>query len=345
MEKNILFICGSLNQTTMMHKIASHLTNHNCLFTPFYAIGLPGLLAEAGLLDFTILGGNHRRECLKYLQEHNLPIDYRGKNNTYDLVITGTDLLIQQNIRSTPILLVQEGMTEPENFLYHLVKYLKFPRFIANTAATGMSDAYVKFCVASSGYRDLFISKGVKAEKITITGIPNFDNVKENMENDFPSKDFVLVATSSIRETLKMDNRIEFLLQAKEIAGDQQVIFKLHPNENHARARAEIRKVFPQALIYSKGNIGHMIANCSCMVAQTSSVVYMALALNKPLFSYFDNKTLQKLCPIQNGGLSAKNIANVCLHTLTNLPAKQTPARPKRQPHWDWEFSSLRKMQ
>ena len=80
MEKNILFICGSLNQTIMMHKIASHLTNHNCLFTPFYAIGLPGLLAEAGLLDFTILGGNHRRECLKYLQEHNLPlIDYKGK--------------------------------------------------------------------------------------------------------------------------------------------------------------------------------------------------------------------------------------------------------------------------
>ena len=129
----------------------------------------------------------------------------------------------------------------------------------------------MKFCVASSGYRDLFISKGAKAEKITITGIPNFDNVKENMENDFPYKDFVLVATSSIRETLKMDNRIEFLLQAKEIAGDQQVIFKLHPNENHTRAGAEICKVFPQALIYSKGNIGHMIANCSCMVAQTSS--------------------------------------------------------------------------
>ena len=31
-----------------------------------------------------------------------------------------------------------------------------------------------KFCVASEGYRDLFISKGVKPEKIYVTGIPNF---------------------------------------------------------------------------------------------------------------------------------------------------------------------------
>jgi len=40
MKTNILLICGSLNQTTMMHKIFAQLTEFNCYFTPFYADGL-----------------------------------------------------------------------------------------------------------------------------------------------------------------------------------------------------------------------------------------------------------------------------------------------------------------
>jgi hypothetical protein len=47
---------------------------------------------------------------------------------------------------------------------------------LAGTAATGLSDAYHAFCVASEGYRDFFIRKGARPEKIIITGIPNFDN-------------------------------------------------------------------------------------------------------------------------------------------------------------------------
>ena len=33
----IRFICGSLNQTMMMHKIAMQLQEHRCFFTPYYA--------------------------------------------------------------------------------------------------------------------------------------------------------------------------------------------------------------------------------------------------------------------------------------------------------------------
>lgn len=187
MPKNVLLICGSLNQTTMMHKIASHMPENRCYFTPFYAEGLLGWMAETGFLNFTILGGRHRRCTESYLNENRLPVDWGGRAREYDLVITGTDLLIQRNIRGKRLVLVQEGLTEPEGLRFFLVKILKLPRFLANTASTGLSDAYDVFCVASSGYKTLFIRKGVRPEKILVTGIPNFDNVYSYLNNDFPT--------------------------------------------------------------------------------------------------------------------------------------------------------------
>ena len=312
MTANILLICGSLNQTTMMHKISRQLGDFNCFFTPFYADGIIGLATKAGLTNFSILGGQHRKATEKYLQENNLQVDFAGRERKYDLVVTCTDLIIQQNIRSAKIVLVQEGMTEEENFLYFLVRYLKFPRFLANTAATGLSNAYDVFCVASQGYRHLFEHKGVSPDKIVVTGIPNFDNVIEYTKNDFPFHNYLLVATSSIRETMKFDFREHFLQRVKEIAGDQKIIFKLHPNENKRRAISEIRKYFPHDLILQDGNVHQMIANCDMLIAQSSSVIFTALALGKKVYSYLDHNMLRQLLPIQNNGKSNERIAEVC---------------------------------
>ena len=95
----ILFIGGSLNQTTMMHKIARKLDAHACNFSPYYADGLVKILAQAGLLNNTILGGRHYQTTLQYLRENKLPIDMRGRKFEYDLVVTGSDSIIQKNIR------------------------------------------------------------------------------------------------------------------------------------------------------------------------------------------------------------------------------------------------------
>lgn len=170
MSRNVLFICGSLNQTTMMHQIAQRLEGCNTFFTPFFADGPLSLLARTGLLNFTILGGRHRKNTLQYLRAHDLPIDYAGRGRHYDLIVTCTDLITQKIIRETPTVLVQEGIMEAEDWLFPLVKHLKLPRYLANTAATGLSDQYEVFCVASEGYRDDFIRKGVKAHKLIVTG-------------------------------------------------------------------------------------------------------------------------------------------------------------------------------
>lgn len=303
----------------MMHEISKHIQDFDCYFTPFYCDGFLELLRKRNLLDFTILGGSFKEQTINYLTSNNLQIDLNGERHTYDLVFTCSDLVIPRNIRKYKLILVQEGMTDPENFLYYLVKYFKLPRYLASTSMHGVSNYYDKFCVASNGYKELFVKKGANPNKIVVTGIPNFDNAKKFLVNDFPFKHFVLVATSDSRETFKYENRKKFILNALKIANGRQLIFKLHPNENFVRAEKEIKKLAPSAIVYSSGNIGEMIANCDVLITKYSSVVYLGLALGKEVYSDFNLDLIKKLMPIQNNGSSGQKIAKVGLEQISSV--------------------------
>ena len=320
--KNILLICGTLNQTKAMLEIGAQLSDHNCYYTPFYCDGRLLRASQRGQLDFTVLAGPLRERSVKRIREAGVMIDERGEGRDYDLVITCTDLIIQQNIKDKRIVLVQEGLTEPEGILYLMVKHLGIPRIFANTAAFGLSDAYEAFCVASDGARDLFLRKGIRPEKVFVTGIPNFDNARAYLDNEFLHRDFVLVCTSNARETFKRDNRTRFLRNAVAIAGRRPIIFKLHPAERHDRAIREIRAIIPDALILTDGNTEHMIANAAAVVAQYSTVAVTAAILGKEVHSYIDPEVLRRILPIQNEGTSARNIAEVCRGCLDAHPAQ-----------------------
>lgn len=338
--KRILFICGSLNQTTQMHQIARQLMDENeCYFTPYYADGVEDFAAVMGWLDFTVLGGRHLRETNEYLARHNLKVDPRGKANFYDLVVTCSDLIVQKNLRGKRVVLVQEGITEPEGLMYKLVKWFKLPRYLANTAASGLSDAYEVFCVASQGYARHFMRKGVRREKIAVTGIPNFDNMTAFHDNNFPFRDYVLVATTPLRETLRPDDRNSFIRRCVEIAAGRRLIFKLHPTENAKRAAREIKKIAPNALILTDGNLSHMIANAQVVITQQSTSTFVAVALGKEVHTSLNVDDLRRLMPIQNGGTSAAQIARVCARLLhapvretTQIPAKARPRALPEQP-------------
>ena len=310
-ERKILFICGSMNQTTMMHKISQYLTHYDLFFTPFYGDGHVRFLAEHGLLNMTILAGQFRAKTEEYLKSNNLAIDYRGERNNYDLVFLCSDLIVPENIRNKKVILVQEGMTDKTNVFYYLSKLIKLPRYMAGTAINGQSHAYDYFCVASEGYKNFFIQKGINPEKIKVTGIPNFDNAASFLFNKFPHKGYVLVATSDLRETFKYENRKRFIRKCLKIADGRKVIFKLHPNENFERAIKEIKKYAPDSIIYTSGNTNHMVANCDVLITRYSSVVYIGLILGKEVYSSFDLQFLTKLVPLQNGGTAAQKIAEI----------------------------------
>ena len=140
-RKKIIFLCGSVHQARIMLEISKKLqTTYDCFFSPMYANGILKLLSFIKITDFTDLSGYFRDATLYFLQENQLPIDDGAEKNNYNLVVTCSDLIIQKNIKNKPIILVQEGMTDPENLSFKLVKHLKFPRWLAGTASFGLSD-------------------------------------------------------------------------------------------------------------------------------------------------------------------------------------------------------------
>ena len=317
-KKKILYICGSMNQTTQMHKISLELPEHEAYFTPFFATGFLDLLNRLKLIEFTILGGVVKQNALNYIQENKLNLDYRGKSDHYDLVITSQDITFPSNIKKFKTILVQEGMTDPPDWRYHVTRFLHLYRWCASTSMTGLSHQYDFFCVASEGFRSQFIERGINPNKIRVTGIPNFDNLIEMKELKFEHKNFVLVATSDIRETLKYENRKKLIEYALKIANGRKLIFKLHPNENVKKRIAEIKKYAPEALVYHGVSIDPLLANCDVFITKYSSTIFPAFVLGKEVHCAIDNEELRKLVPIQNEGTSAKNIAEVANELLAS---------------------------
>lgn len=316
MAKRILFICGSMNQTTQMHQVSRHLSEYEQFFTPYYCDGALDLLRRMKRLEFTIMGDRIARQCERYLRDQKLTVDHGGRGAAYDLVVTCSDVLVQRNIRSRRIVLVQEGITDPEDRNFRLVqRYRWLPRWIAGTAATGLSDAYRAFCVASDGYRELFTRRGARAEKLVVTGIPNFDNCERFRHNAFPHRDYVLVCTSPLREIHRGEDRRAFILRAVALAAGCPMIFKFHPSENMKRAIAEVHRFAPGAQVFTSGSAEEMIANCAVLITRYSSTVFVGLALGKETHSDFPIDELRRLMPVQNNA-AAQNIASVCRRVI-----------------------------
>jgi hypothetical protein len=320
MRKKILLITGSMNQTRQMHQIALQLAGYDCWFSQFFTDlkWANMLIKHTSLFKGTIFSGQFKENSEKYLLAKGLQIDYQAKKNKYDLVVYCSDLHIPKRMRETKTVWVQEGMTDKFNLLSRVVHALGLPTgFSGGTSLNGSSNICDIYCAGSEGYKEQFTRLGADPDKIIVTGIPNYDNIRQFLNNDFPYKDYVMVATTDMRETFRIENRPAFIRKAVKIADGRKLLFKLHPNEKFERAEAEIKKYAPAGtLICRTGNTEHMIANCSELITQYSTVVYVGLALGKKVHSYFDIDELKRLAPQQNGGVSALNIANVCMDLL-----------------------------
>jgi hypothetical protein len=305
-----------MNQTWQMHEISKHLPEYDAWFSQFFTDSKFGhfLLKRTSILKDTIFSGQFKENSEKYLKANGLQIDYEAKKNKYDLVVYCSDLHIPKRMRQHKLIWVQEGMTDKYTLLSKIVRTLNLPPILSGgTSLNGSSNICDIYCAGSEGYKDYFSGLGTDRNKIIVTGIPNYDNVAQFLNNDFPYKDYVMVATTDMRETYRSENRPEFIKKAVKIADGRKLLFKLHPNEKFERAEAEIKKYAPAGtLIYRTGNTNHMIANCSELITQYSTVVYVGLALGKKVHSYFDLDELKRLAPVQNGGVSAIKIANIC---------------------------------
>jgi hypothetical protein len=320
--KKALYLIGSPNQTTQMHGIAQLLQDeYEPYFSQLYYDGwmrrFYEWLIRNELLKTTIVQGHIKEKADKYLAQHNLQNDFENRvfGHDYDLIVCCSDIIVPWNLlKTTKSVFVQEGMTDPLNLWARLVKkFTNFPILTISTALNGMNNCCDVYCVASPGYAQHFEMIGVDPSKLIVTGIPNFDNIEKLRHNSFPHHGYVLVATTDMRETFRPDNRKKFIKHATRIAAGRPMFFKFHPNENMARATAEVKKYAPPGTrIFTSGNTEEMIANCVELITQYSTVAYVGLALGIPVHSYFDVADLKRKLPIQNGGTSARRIADIC---------------------------------
>lgn len=300
-----------------MHQVAAQLPEYDCYFSQLYSKNL--LIRHAvrkGILDTTIMGGEFKRKSDAYLTRHGLANDYarRVYDNQYDMAVLCSDLYVPGDLRPLKTVWIQEGMTDPITNWGKWTRRLHLPAYWAmNTAYNGCSNICDIYCSASEGYKQQFSRLGTDPDRIFVTGIPNFDHAAVHLNNSFPHRGYVLIATSDIRETFRKDDRPAFIRRCVTIAAGRPMIFKLHPNEDKERGVREIREIVPpDTLIFTEGNTEHMIANCDELITQYSTVVYIGIALGKKVYSYFDVEKLRQLAPVQNGGQSAGFIADLC---------------------------------
>lgn len=316
----VLLICGNRNHTTTMHAIARELADCELWFTPYYCDrgSALDLLRRAALLEFVALGHGFRRRCLRYLRFHGLAVDVGGTRGRYDLVVTCSDLVVPSNIAGIPLIGVQEGMIDPKLFWWHVrerAPWLPVPRWAAGTACTGLSHAYEAYCVASEGYRRDFIERGANADKLVVTGLPNFDHFAGYRRPGHWIEGSVLACTSDGRETFRRDDRRRFIAWALELAGERPLVFKFHPNERMRRAVAEVRRWAPSARVVTCGSGEELAANCHTLITEWSTLAYVGLALGKSTYSYRDLAAHRALLPVQHGR-GARNIAEVCREVI-----------------------------
>src|ERR1700744_4977730 len=104
MRKKILFITGSINQTSQMHQISMHLRNdYDCWFSQIFpdSAFLRGIIKHTPFADGTVLAGQFKERSEKYLQEHGLQVDYGGDKHPYDLVVNCSDMIVADKFRKT----------------------------------------------------------------------------------------------------------------------------------------------------------------------------------------------------------------------------------------------------
>jgi hypothetical protein len=217
-------------------------------------------------------------------------------------------------------------MVDPPLFWYRMRQRLPWlPRWAAGTACTGLSHAYDRYCLASEGYVDDFVSRGAQRDRLVVTGLPNYDNFARHVKPGHWIEGSVLACTSDGRETLRRDDRKKFIRWALELAAGRPLVFKFHPNERMERAVREVEALAPDARCITSGYGEELAANCAVLITEWSTLAYVGLVLGKPTYSYRDLERHRRMLPLQHGR-GAANIADVCREVLGQRKAREVAA-------------------
>jgi len=317
-----LFLCTTPYNASALREVALALPGWDCRFAPFYSQPTAAYrqLLRAGLIDKTPLAAHLHDSVVQKIRQLGLLHDrnHVGGLRDYDLVVLGNDFFIPQDLRGFyPKVLVQEGWVWPFAWRRRVVASARLPSILASANGSGLSHKYTYFCVASEGYREAFAPK-IPLGRMVVTGLPLLDRVRDELGSFVDrsrSVDYVLLATHPGREYYEGERRLALLKRTRAIAAGRRIVVKFHPQEKQDRARREVEKVLPEAMVAAETDVRPLIANCAALVTTYSTVIFYAMLMNKPVFSSYSEAHIEKLLPEQNGD-AASRIAAVCRRAI-----------------------------
>src|SRR6202012_5055514 len=132
MRKKILFITGSINQTSQMHQISHFLPDYDCWFSQVFSETRISKFLEkyTNIIEGTVMSEQCRENSEKYLRERGMQIDYKAARNKYNLVVFCSDMVVPANIRQPKTIWVQEGMIDKLTLVSRIVKALGLPIWV-----------------------------------------------------------------------------------------------------------------------------------------------------------------------------------------------------------------------
>lgn len=189
---------------------------------------------------------------------------------------------------------------------------------LAKTMDVQLASSYGKgaakyFAVMGEFYRELFISEGVRPEKIRVTGHPEADYLYELAEQSSrpgwrqdvaaefdlkASEDIWLLGREAIayfglvppgKDAADLTAVLEILT---EHANGGQIVLKPHPRDSLEYYKFVARR-FPGVRIIKDCDLYRLISICDLYISQISSTMMWAIALNKPVISYDFNNQAQ----------------------------------------------------
>jgi hypothetical protein len=245
-----------------------------------------------------------------------------GATHRYDIIVLGNDFFIPQDLRSRqPKVLIQEGWVWFREWRRWIAEHTPLPPWFAGANGAGLSRNYEYFCVASQGYKELFVRSGIEDHRVVVTGLPTLDAVERDFKHlvdDTRESNFVLITTHPGREYFDGENRRKLLAKGRTIAQGRPIIVKLHPHEDHVRATREVSAWLPEAAVIVDADVNKLIANCSALVTTYSTTVFYALLLGKEVHCSHPINEILRLLPEQNGQ-AAQRIADVCRTALIQV--------------------------
>jgi len=316
-KDNILFIIKTKNQYNSVKPIYNHLKFKIGLNPIFYFIEY--FVSFRDLTNLFRFFNQKRKIFLKNKKyiSYSMSFNSLSLENLIDIFYNSLFYIkliylfnFQRNLvhfinnKKPSLGLISNDFKQPERIAAGYFKLRDIPTlYIPHSAIPIIDELISKFNIkyyALGGEADIayYLSKGILKENITITGSPRYENLYSGSINKLDSvidifdrkkyefsknKTTILLTTNPIDDKSNEKIITSVVNSLKELNLIENLIIKLHPNENGNLCRKIIQKLNVTPIIIKNYKILEVINSCDLLISQKSTTLLEAMMIGTPM--------------------------------------------------------------